>query len=1247
MGEPGKRTAPLSALSGASEVVPTAHQTKEGVGLFLQTMVDDSPMAVVNPLFQLLVSERSVLVNGEAVRCLWDAMCIRSVITEECARRLGLQVEEHASGVRFDFAARGAAVCERRKTSLIRVTVKDDEQEDLRLAFNLDVLVSNQIDAFELILGKDAHSLLSRQCKLHIDFGENVLYLYANGQQLKHTARDGSREAEGIFTVSTVDLPFTTPLQATPTTAEPAEGAPGSAAVNMEVDNAEEVELRAREERVRRDFEDVFSPLQEGETRPVLPGIVTIEFTKEGPPPMTTPRRVRFAPREIEHLDKRLKVLEETGVIARTATAAHISPFFLVTKAGSTPENPKWREIIDMRELNERVVPMAMHTPLIMSLLEDAAHSRIFSVMDISEAFWTVPIAEEFKDYFAFIDHRQRVWRFEVCPFGFKNSPAIFGNALEKAMHNAPPSASRYCDDLLCHTDEVEQHDRDIRRLLEIIRAFRLRLNSKSELFRRRVKYVGHWLAHNQIAPILEQDTLRNWPLPTTQTAMRSLLGLANFYKDFVPRLGLICAPLYELTGKGRAYELEDRHVAAFHALVEALLNASSLYPPSRSPGTRTRLYVDASQVGSGAHLQQLIDGKWRPVGFATKLFNKRQSQYSAVVREAIGIVQGIRRFYHIFKYQTVEVYSDQKPLIDALNGDPDDPRWKRVLAELLQLDFKLLYVQGQHNLADLFSRPSAVDMAEHVLEEWKPEAVPMYGVQATTAPIVDDSWPAALKEDERTAAIMASVSNGDCNAEYLGKKYCVQDGLLHFLDPLGRKRLVVPESKVVQVLAHFHDSAVAGHPSAERMLDTMAELVYMRKMGKRVRAYVQSCDGCGRSKPKKNSTAPAHSIEIPARPFQHISIDLFTSLPAVKAHDNEDKVIVYDAIMTVTCLLTRSVSFLATTINLTGAGAARLILETWAVGRNVGYPESILSDRDVRFTSEEFRAAMSSLNIRLRMSTSRSAETNGATEVFHRSLKSYLIAFCAYEPKTWVAHLPYVEASLNNAKNSSTGFAAAELVLGYRPRFTGNFTLSPEEVSERHQGSAVVEDMMRRHATALQCARDELNDTRDNFVFEHTPHHGPLILKPGDMVYVDTSALVPTELRGVGHKLKSRFAGPYMCIKKVSNGSYKIDIPHTSRAHDVISHKFLKKAYRNEFVGRPVQPTIPRSALEPGTFEVEDIVGHELRKRQYYFKVKWMTFADTDCTFEPLASFTDSKNNIITEPLRQYIKTHNLPIAL
>ena len=131
------------------------------------------------------------------------------------------------------------------------------------------------------------------------------------------------------------------------------------------------------------------------------------------------------------------------------------------------------------------------------------------------------------------------------------------------------------------------------------------------------------------------------------------------------------------------------------------------------------------------------------------------------------------------------------------------------MLAELLQLDFKLYHNKGEHNLADFFSRPSSTDRAINVIEEWSPEEIAMYTVQATTAPLADDTWVAARREDTRTAAIMHSISEPDGNSDYLGKEYTIEIDLLHFIDPLQRKRLFVPVGKEVHALAHFHDSTI------------------------------------------------------------------------------------------------------------------------------------------------------------------------------------------------------------------------------------------------------------------------------------------------------------------------------------------------------------------------------------------------------------------------------------------------------
>jgi hypothetical protein len=1193
--------------------------------------------AEVDAKFTLFVSKENVLLNGSVVACLWDGMSSRSVLSEVCARRLGLDIHEEAKFIRFNFAATGASVSEPKRSAVVHVKLLGDDG-NLFVIFDLVVLVSRHLDRFEAILGQDAHAFLSRKHFLRLDFDQPRIFLERVGPKKERmilSVGEGTAPAgEAIFT-----------LQITNADTMQVPGEP--------MDVAEDEEMAALESMIRAEFSDVFAPIETGDDRAQLPDVFRIEFNELGPPPLHYPRRITFGALESVWLEKRLKVLEDGGIIERTTEPLALSPFFVTPKSGHTPENPKFREILDSRELNRRTVPMQFHTPMIGDLLQRAARSHIFSNLDLSEAFWFVPVHPDTQPYLCFLDHKGRIYKFKRMAFGLKNAPATFDLAIRKVLAAAPASIDRYVDDNLCHTLTLDQHMTDLRALCTLLRAHSLRVNTKSLMFKLTIQYLGHEVSHNSIKPILDTATLANWPQPTSITALRSVLGLANHYKKHIPNLGLICAPLFELLRKGERFHFAPRHVAAFRALIDALTSPVALYPVSLDPATATRLYTDASEIGAGAHVEQFVDGAWRAVGYATRLFNDAQRHYSAIVREALGVVFALKHFRSALSYHALEVYVDSKPLVDALNkNEIIDPRWRRVHAELLQFNVaRIVHIEGEHNLvADMCSRPSLdQDLpAELVHHEWRPEHVAVYATDAILEPLVDNTWHVAYREDPATHSIMTSLKSGDANAEYFHRKYIFVDGLLFLVDPLKRTRLVVPRTKRLRTISHFHDDATAGHMGSERMLLKMAEIVYMPHMHNDVKEYVRSCESCARSKPRLGVGTIRQSIETPVRPFQHVSIDLFGGLPAVEWFDDHGKETTLDACLTVTDLLTRTVAFVPCNMNITGEGAARLLLETWALKRNVGFPESVLSDRDPRFQSRPFLSAMNAFGIRQRTSTSHSPETNGATEVFHRALKSYLIAYAAHDPRSWPSLIPYVEAALNNAVNSSTGFAPSQLVLAYTPGYSGNFGTARSE-TEVSAVSAVADTIFRRHTLALDEARDALNKARDDYVCASTPSLPPLILKKDDKVWVDTSVLVPVGVGSPPHKIKPRFVGPFLVLNKVSNTAYRIEIPHNCKAHDVISVKFLKKFHESpaEFEGRPHPPTIPLSALEPGTFEVEKIVSHEKRKRRWFFRVKWMRFGEEECTTEPLACFCDARGNVITGPLRDYIRANNLPIAL
>ena len=74
------------------------------------------------------------------------------------------------------------------------------------------------------------------------------------------------------------------------------------------------------------------------------------------------------------------------------------------------------------------------------------------------------------------------------------------------------------------------------------------------------------------------------------------------------------------------------------------------------------------------------------------------------------------------------------------------------------------------------------------------------------------------------------------------------------------------------------------------------------------------------------------------------------------------------------------------------------------------GMPPTIVSDRDLIFTSNFWKELMRLQGVTLAMSSSYHPQSNRQTEVVNKSLEHYLRAFVADKPNTWVEWLPLAE---------------------------------------------------------------------------------------------------------------------------------------------------------------------------------------------------------------------------------------------
>ena len=79
-------------------------------------------------------------------------------------------------------------------------------------------------------------------------------------------------------------------------------------------------------------------------------------------------------------------------------------------------------------------------------------------------------------------------------------------------------------------------------------------------------------------------QAVRDWRIPGSVTDVRSFLGLAGYYRQFIPQFARIAAPLTNLTRKDHPFAWTLREGEAFQHLKDALIRAPilQLADPSR-----------------------------------------------------------------------------------------------------------------------------------------------------------------------------------------------------------------------------------------------------------------------------------------------------------------------------------------------------------------------------------------------------------------------------------------------------------------------------------------------------------------------------------------------------------------------------------------------------------------------------------------------------------------------------------------
>lgn len=208
--------------------------------------------------------------------------------------------------------------------------------------------------------------------------------------------------------------------------------------------------------------------------------------------------------------------------------------------------------VIDYRKINEKTLGDAYPLPNICDILDQLGGAKYFSVLDLASGFHQIPMdpADAHKTAFS-TPHGH--YQFSRMPFGLRNAPATFQRLMDQILTGLQGTELLvYMDDIVVYASSLREHDIKIEKLMKRLRAANLMLQpDKCEFLRHEVAYLGHIITDDGVRPDPQKiASVKNFPVPRNAKNVRQFLGLAGYYRRFIPDFSRIAKPLSDLLKK-------------------------------------------------------------------------------------------------------------------------------------------------------------------------------------------------------------------------------------------------------------------------------------------------------------------------------------------------------------------------------------------------------------------------------------------------------------------------------------------------------------------------------------------------------------------------------------------------------------------------------------------------------------------------------------------------------------------------
>uniref|UniRef100_A0A2N9IU12 Uncharacterized protein n=1 Tax=Fagus sylvatica TaxID=28930 RepID=A0A2N9IU12_FAGSY len=860
-------------------------------------------------------------------------------------------------------------------------------------------------------------------------------------------------------------------------------------------------------------------------------------------------KRRKLAPERAEIVAKEVERLLEANAIRSVQYPTWLSNTVVVKK-----KNGKWRVCVDFTDLNRACPKDPFPLPRIDQLVDSASGHQRMSFLDAFQGYHQIPMAHSDQEKTAFITPKG-VYCYRVMPFGLKNAGATYQRMVTGMFGRLiGNTVEAYIDDMLIKSKKKTSHVEDLREVLEILRATKLRLNATKCLFGvSSGKFLGHMISYNGVEANPDQIS-----------ALLNLQPPKDAKQD--------CS-------------------AAFEGIKAYLSSPPCLSIPCS--GEPLFLYLAVSEHAVSAVLVRETNEGQGPVFFVSKTMDETESRYLPLEKAALALIQAAKKLPHYFQANTVTVLTDLplKMLMHSSDFSGRITRWGVHLGSL-GVEYKpRTSIKGQV-LADFvaeFQGKEASTESNHTpspcvigdSSEWKlfvDGASNMKGAGAAEYEALLIGLRSALRLGADRLQVFCDSQlvveqvrrEYNSHADILAKLATALESDLHrsvtvelifgtIAYPRTPKQLMLSKEKlpgigypkrgisinvrfqdptllcvhpglVDDLLYEIHEGICGSHTGGRSLAHrAMSQGYWWPFMQSDAVRYVRKCDKCQRFAPKIHQPARELNPLSSPWPFAQWGLDIVGPLP--RAPGNKKFLIV------ATDYFTKWVEAEPLS-HIREVDTKRFLWKS--IITRFGIPWAVISDNGTQFEGKLFKGFCSELGIRNFFSSPGYPQSNGQAEVSNKVILDGIKKRLEEAKGRWVEELPSVMWTHRTTKRRSTGetpFALAYGVEAVIPLEVGLPTTRTTEYDVEENESSLRMDLNlveeRRDMATIKLAS-----------YQHQMKRGydknirPRSFQVGDLVLRKVVANTRNPSDG---KLGPNWEGPYRVTSFAGVGAYRL----------------------------------------------------------------------------------------------------------